>query len=498
MPPPSIDRHGIALRSIALALMAALAVMQCLLWRFLGMGSAWQVAGGATLLACGIALARAPGWQGRLPWPVLAVSLVVALVLLLLGGEGDLFYAPPDWQVRYAVLRDLTLHPWPFALGNPGGVLVLRSPLGMYLGPALVGKLAGGFKAARLAMLAQNTVLLALIQTLGAGIFTSARQRWIALGVFWGFSGMDVVGQAIARRPLTLHLETWAGMQFSSHVTQIFWVPQHAMAGWMFAASYLLWWQGKVPARLLYAQMPLLALVSPLALMGCVPFAAHAFVAQLLGRRLAIADIVLPALVGAVSLPSLLYLTAASDTVAVSTHAGTYAMAGYPLFILLEIGGFAFALWRMRRQQPFGIAASLVTLAVLLVAPFIHIGDSMDFVARASIPALAVLALMMASILLDGPREARRWVLIVGLIGLATPIGEIARAIAWPASPEVTCGYLGVIPRGYGTYTARLDRLPRPIRPQHAALVPLEPAHPCWARPWRDPITGQAMLTHPY
>ena len=52
---------------------------------------------------------------------------------------------------------------------------------------------------------------------------------------------IDIVGQIVTHRPIWLHLEQWAGLQFSGHLTQAFWVPQHALAGWFFAAFYMLW-----------------------------------------------------------------------------------------------------------------------------------------------------------------------------------------------------------------------------------------------------------------
>jgi len=492
----------ITLRTLALTLLAALGVMQVLLWAFLGLGAGWIIGGALGLAALLWGLVRAPGWRGAVPWSALGVGWAVALVLLVLGGEGGWFFAPTDWQVRYAVLRDLTLNPWPFALEHPQGPLILRSPLGMYLAPALIGARLGGFHAACLALLVQNTLLLGVILALGAGLFATARGRWIGLGVFWAFSGMDVLGQIIARKPLHLHLEAWASMQFSSHVMQVLWAPQHAMAGWIFAVLYLLWRVDKVPLRVVLAALPLLALYSPLALIGCVPFAAQAGVEALLRRAWRIGDMLWPGLAGIIALPSLLYLAASSGAVGGGV-AHTYYLSGYPLFILIELGGYLLALWALRRDQPFGLGTTLITVGVLLAVPFGQIGDGVDFVMRASIPALAVMAVMMGRILADPASdparcEARRWVLIMGAIGLVTPASELWRGLTWPASPEVTCGYLGVIPKGYATYTTRLDALPKLIRPAHPALVPLAPPHPCWAVPWPDPLTGRATLTHPY
>jgi hypothetical protein len=88
----------------------------------------------------------------------------------------------PDWQVRYAVLRDLTLDPWPFAYQVGPRTLILRAPVGVFLFPALVGKL--GLGAAQQALLAQNTVMLGTLMAMGSALFPTPRQRWIAAALF--------------------------------------------------------------------------------------------------------------------------------------------------------------------------------------------------------------------------------------------------------------------------------------------------------------------------
>jgi hypothetical protein len=474
---------SVPIRTLVLALIAALGGMQALLWGFLGLGAGW-IAGGLCAIAVLLwGLSRAPGWHGAVSLPALLTGFVTAALVLMLGGEGGWFFAPPDWQVRYAVLRDLTLNPWPFALAHPGGPLILRAPLGMYLAPALFAH--AHFAHSHFALLVQNTLLLGVVLALGAALFPSARARWIGLGVFWAFSGMDILGQAFAGGRLTLHLESWAGLQYSSAITQIFWAPQHALAGWIIAVLYLLWREGKVPAAVLLSAVPLIALLSPLAMLGALPFAAHAA----LNHR----NPLWPALATLITAPALLYLTMGSAAVGGGV-AQSHHLNAYLLFILLEIGGYLMALRAVGRDQPFGLATTLITCGALLLIPFGQIGQGPDFVMRGSIPALAVMAVMMARILAaPAPPIARRWVLLVGLIGLATPVGEIWRALTWGPSPQVTCGYLGVVPNGYATYTTPLRHLP--ARP---TIIAPEPPHPCWSRPWPDPISGRPTLTHPY
>ncbi|NOW47160.1 hypothetical protein FHW96_003338 [Novosphingobium sp. SG751A] len=481
---------GLSLRWLMLALLGLLGLMQIGLWAFLGLPLWWWLAGGGLGLAAIAGVARATGWGGHIGWRDLAVCAAVAMAVLLLGGEGRLTYANTDWQVRLAVLRDLTLNPWPFAYEVAGGPMVLRAPLGMYLGPALTGNA----HAAEWALWAQNSLLLTLVLGAGSTLFDGGRAKAIGLAVFLGFSGMDIVGQALAGQPLNLHLEQWAGFQFSAHITQMFWVPQHGLAGWIFAAAYLAWRRGKAPRIVMAVMVPFLPLLSPLAAMGCVPFALHAY-----GRSLFSRDVIWAGLAAVAALPGLAYLVAAGDSVGAS--ATPLPLHSYPIFILLEIGAYLLALRLRPSSGVYGAATAWIVVASLLLIPFGRVGGGMDFAMRASIPALAVLAVLIADILVQSKKDSAwgpaKRVALVGLtIGLATPIGEISRAIAWPHAPEVACGYYGVVPSGAATYVAPLARFLPVIRPGVVLRRPHDPAS-CWQGPWPDAVTGQNAQTHP-
>ena len=493
------EKPFVSLRALVLAWISALGVMQVLLWRYLGLGLGWFAVSGGALVALLLLLARQNWPAYRIDPRIFAVTLPLSILLLMLGGEGGLFYATPDWQVRYAVLHDLATQPWPFAFARYGGPLILRLPLGMYLLPGLVGQYAG-FPAACWALLVQNSLLLTGLLAMGSALFEGTRRQWLALGSFLGFSGMDVLGQWVAGKSLALHLEGWAGVQFSSTITQVFWVPQHAMAGWVLAVLYLLWWRGLVPLAVLVAAMPLVALLSPLAMIGGLPFVAYAGGVTLWRRVLPWRECLAGGLAVVACIPALLYLTAGSGAVKQGA-AHSFHITGYPLFILLEIGAYCFALWQLRHRQPFGLATSVMTVLVLLSVPFGQIGDGVDFAMRASIPALAILALSVGHVLGEtGPwaKQAKVWIVVALAFGSATPVGEIWRAVTWPKATPVLCGYLGVIRNGYATYTAPWEALPEAIRsPQTHVVVPNNPDH-CWARVWRDPVSGKASFEHPY
>lgn len=507
LPLPAPRRQGPEIRLLVLVLAAVLGAMQVALWAYLGLPPAWFAAGLGALggmLAC---LWRARGWRGHVPWPRLALCWAAALLVLALGGEGRWFYAPPDWQVRYAVLRDLTLNPWPFVLSHQQGPLVLRAPLGIYLLPALAGKALGTgllstARAAELVFLAQNSALLAILLALGSTLFARSRDRAVALGVFWLFSGVHQLTRLALMAPAWLGLGRWARLEISANLTQVVWAPPHALPGWAFAACYLLWLRGRAPAWAMVALVPLMALCSPLAAMGAMPFAMHGGLAALRRGQIGLLALAACALATLASLPGLLFLLSGSAQVG-GALGGRFPLAGYGCFVALELGGYLAALLAAGRRQPLGATSSLIAAGFLLLAPFVSVGQGTDFVMRASVPAEAILSAKIALLVARGAavpawRGARGWALIMLVLGALSPLGELQRALTWPASPAVTCGYLGVIPKGFSTYTAPLQSLPRMIRPAHPRTVAPE-AHPfCWARPWPDPVTGQATMKHPY
>ena len=482
------NRH-VSPAALALILIGGLLIDQILLWRFLG----WISDLGALALslgACGglIRVAAHLPMSGRGPGlRVLGGGFAVALAVFMLGGEGRFFYATADWQVRGAVLRDLTLYPWPYLYADGDARLLLRAPIGIYLAPALVGKLAG-LRAAEIALLLQNSAMLAILFGLGATLFGSARARWRAVVVFLAFSGMDAVGQLLAAQPLTMNAERWVMPVFSAHITQAFWVPQHALAGWSAAILFLLWREGKLPPELWLSAVPLLALWSPLAAMGAMPFAALTIWEAARRREVTRHAIGWPALASLIAAPGLAYL--ATGSAEVGSRPLAVPFNHYVLFELLEVGPYllalAFAGWRGR----FGGRLLVTFTAILLAMPFVQIGQLGDFAMRASIPALAVLAIGVAD-LLDRPVTDRLWPrLAMGAlaIGAITPAFEIWRALVLPRAPAILCSYLGVVPGGYNTYVAAVERVPVFLAPNRATSIrPRDPAT-CWDGPWPGPI----------
>jgi hypothetical protein len=332
-----------------------------------------------------------------------------------------------------------------------GSETLLRTSLAYYLPPALVGKMLG-LSAAHAAMLAWTAIgtILFLLQVLsmfparlGAVVLVSAA---VVL-----FSGLDIVGCLLNRGPrfwhywnVTTHLEWWADTyQFSSMTTQLFWVPNHALGGWLmigllYRAGAAAQFQMLLPILVVAA-----ALWSPLTVVGLLPFVVCMMAAWVFRQgslRLLRPDIWGPALLVAAAVGGYLALD--------PTHIRKgVALAGEPLgdmvidvirqlqFFLLEAGLIGFAILMLRPSSEL-----ILALLILAVLPFAYLGPGNDLVMRASIPSLAVLMIGACRALLDkttATRATLKKAALGGLlaVGAATPLAEFARAAILPAWP---------------------------------------------------------------
>ncbi|EPR18142.1 hypothetical protein M527_13800 [Sphingobium indicum IP26] len=414
--------------------------------------------------------------------------LLVALSLLLLSGEGRFFYANVDWQVRFAVLRDMGSHPWPFVYTARPEPDLLRAPIGMFLVPALVFK-ALGSRAADVALLVQNGMLIALLLALGSQLFADRRSRLTGLAIFILFSGMDAIGDLLMQGMLTGHLEDWADIQYSSTITLLFWVPQHAIAGWVGALGFMLWREGRVPLAPWLAVLPLTALWSPLGLMGAMPFVALAGLRSLISRALRLRDLLAPGASLLICGPSLIYLGAASDDV--GFHFQPIPFVQWLLFQSFETLPYLIPLAIAGRSTRFGRDSLWLAFAWLMFIPFVQIGWSIDFMMRGSITALALVTVMVADHVVQGG-ERRRWVLVVLAVGSLTGLAEIRRALVYPATPEVRCSFFKAWDHTFaafpkGSYLAPLEEVPALIRPVNPARASAGEPGRCWDGTWKLP-----------
>jgi hypothetical protein len=405
----------------------------------------------AAIALCVIVAAVLWPWRGRwLPGPgaLWLPIVVIAGLWTVMGGLGHFVYANADWVVRDAVLRDLVLDPWPVAYRVDGVDMLLRAPIGYFLPAALIGKL-WGVRAAEQALLLWTVAGVALVFAMMLRDRPRPGAALIRIAIFIAFSGMDIVGTLAHYDPHALgdHLEWWAFLyQYSSQTTQLFWVPNHALPGWIAIA----WLVGREPRRLPVTVAVLFVLFvplwSPLTALGVAPLVAIALLRRLVAGPPAVAwrSIVQWKVVVAVAICLALvcpYLIAGSDKVASGNNSdlpwvGEQIVPRYIEFVLFEFVGFAaLLLWRAPRDPLLWMA-----VVVLLVLPLYHFGPANDLAMRASIAPLTFLAIRMG-LWLSTPRVFARGVVAASLaiallvIGAVTPFMEFARAFIQPAWP---------------------------------------------------------------
>lgn len=382
----------------------------------------------------------------------LGVAVAVGCAWTVFGGTDHLVFTNADWHIRDAVLHDLVSSPWPVGYGLlDGKETVLRSSLGYFLPAALVGKVLG---------LASAHAAMALWTAVGAALFllqvlslTPSRltQAVLVAVLIVLFSGLDIVGNLLNDGPrfrsdwnITTHLEWWAGSyQYSSMTTQLFWVPNHALAAWLVVG--LLY--RNVALAPFCTVLPILvvaaALWSPLSAIGLVPFVLWKVGTGMLRSRswdLVSPKIWAPALAVGVVVAAYLELDTGhipKGLAVAGRSAGAVAMAlsQQAQFFLLEAGVIGFAILTIRRTSEV-----IIALLILAMLPFAYLGPANDFVMRASIPSLAVLAIGACLALAEpaAHRPSLRKKLYLGgllAVGAATPVAEFARAVILPAWP---------------------------------------------------------------
>jgi hypothetical protein len=431
---------------------------------------------------------------GLIPLKVIGCAILISLTIFLLGGEGRFFFANADWQIRDAILNDMSSLPWPFAYALDGKAAILRAPLGMYLLPSMAGK--SGLH--EIALLLSNALRFAIVLALGWQLFDSRTTRIIALIIFLAFSGWDIVGTwfySLNGIPVSWdHLETWNfGFQYSSHITQAFWVPQHALAGWTAALMFLLWRKGLAPIGWFAATVPLVAIWSPLAIMGTVPFVLLAGINVLIRRDFNGRDVGLALLALVVALPALFYMQ--MDATKLGSEIRHAPMAIYLLLFAFEVAPFIL----LPLLDPSNTKMERLTLWIiflcLLFMPFWKIGVNSDFQMRASIMPLALLAVAFAEWTIGMmnqrplPRGALAFAAVALTIGAITPALELRRTLVNGPSPVTRCSLVGVWTKQagliapYATYLADTGSLPGSLK-TIPAIAGLRDPDRCWDRKW--------------
>ncbi|MFV0279867.1 MAG: hypothetical protein ACK5JM_03780 [Rhodoblastus sp.] len=367
----------------------------------------------------------------------LAISIAISAAIFILGGALHLFYAPQDWRIRDAVLGDLARYGFPLIYDDKGREYLLRAPLGMYMAPALAGRMFGAI-VAHAVMLVQNSVLLgATLYLLGA--MGRGWRHMLILVLFSGFAVfglllLTLLGEAIDwERMLLLSLDAWLPkFQYSSAITQFFWVPNHALPGWWLATLLILQTRGEIDMATVAAGIGGAMFWSPLVVLPVALWIAISILWNL-RENLALPRIWAVLVLGLCFLPTALYMVIGAGEIShgVPAAGGSFAFF-YAIFMCAQIWQPAFVFAHRALMPPALFRLFVFSFCVLALLPFVSFGPANDLMMRGSIPALVVVAYAFGWVALDaGLSRNARWFAVVLIAGCsASALLETIRAIA--------------------------------------------------------------------
>lgn len=366
------------------------------------------------------------------------------------GGGSHFMYANTDWEIRDAVLGDLVNLEWPVRYASADGVpLILRSAIGFFLPPALLGKIVGLAYAA-LAVYVWTAVgvlifllILPLPRTAGWPLALS-----LFLAIF--FSGMDFLGQVISTGLLPifpLRLEWWVPLSYPSLTGQLLWAPNHCLPIWIATVLSFRHRGSRAILPVTIAALPLTLVWTPFAAIGLIPFAALWVVNGIRNSgwhavpwRTLIAAAAFSLPIGLFLLIDIGHIESGGATAAGSTTVNAawqhVSLSAYVLFVSCE---FLFLALVLAPHVRTARAEFWVAILVLLALPLIRFGPSNDFGLRLSAPALIILLIICLQTL---PARERRssgsslWVAGLFLaVGAHTAFNELWRAATFRRSP---------------------------------------------------------------
>ena len=255
------------------------------------------------------------------------------------------------------------------------------------------------------------------------------------------FSGLDYIGVWLLGSEsmdlnLAQHLEWWSlEWQYSSLTVQLFWVFNQAIPAWITTMLIIV---QKSKKNILF-ELSLLMLAATFPFVGLLPIVIYLCVRKVKKNKhcwkdvLSFQNVVGVFIIGGVCF---LYLIgnissgvmAVGDS-GVSTVEPTAKLLRYLLFYVLEFGIYLYFICKYNKRDTFVFLIG----GILVVCPFIKVGGSIDFCARASIPALFILMLWSMETFEVIRKSKKRYLFavysIILIVAAITPFNEIHRSI---------------------------------------------------------------------
>lgn len=327
------------------------------------------------------------------------IALLI-VVWTLVSGAGHRGFSDGDGYKHNAILNDLISLTWPVTYHQfkSGELLYLCYYIAYYLPAAFVGKLLG-WKIANifLFMWTIGGVSLSLLWFLS---LCKKGSKIIYSVLFIGFAGLDVLGRFIMRDKVVngTDWEWWArNWQYSGNTTLLFYVPQHALVGWILMGVLAYGIFNKKPLPFLLVLLSCVPLWSPFVFLGLLPFTCI-YLYQ--NRKMFVwSEWLLSALFLAYQLlyfgSNLTFLVKETGASAwlwqIEKLTHSWVLLRLFLFYIFEFGIFAFFIFKSQLKSSIQKLVLMISVGILLVLPWYKMGLLNDFVMRVSIPALWVI-----------------------------------------------------------------------------------------------------------
>ncbi len=365
--------------------------------------------------------------KGRLRfdrWKQSIPILVFSFFITTLSGLGGFGHQNSDHEKHNAMIHDLTVKSWPLQYEKKQWQPLVYS-VGMYLPATLIGKVFSSVMVSRVFLILWISFGLSLVFFL---LIKSINfYKPLLLLTFVLFGGFDIVGYLLySPVPLWLgaHIEWWGTLfQYSSHGTQIMWVPQHCIPAWLLTG--VIWnnkentkvWGGVCLFGFLVSTWSVfasfgIALLYPMLLLWQSPKKSD----------LASNAPAFPLLV----INILFYLSSSNDIDSdyiFKFYPFTDFWLNYIMLLMLELVVLVVVVALMHRAVKIK-KLMFIVLFVFSILPIYRLGSAHDLAMRASIPVFYILYILLLSLLRENIK--RHKVIPVMIIVLCLSLGSVA------------------------------------------------------------------------
>lgn len=342
--------------------------------------------------------------------PKILMIVIIAFIWVYMSGIGGFAFQNFDHMWRNAILKNLVEYEWPIIINDASPYF--SEPVAMiyyfafWLPAACVGKVMG--------LQAAHTFLYfwSVLGVLIVFYLISAFHKKISVPViiaFVFFSGLDIVGSFLYNNHADFtwfsseHIEHWAyGFQISSLTTQLFWVFNQSVPAWIVTLMLLHSKDAKslvfiYSFSLLFCTLPavgMIPIVAYLAISQCIKMYDKSLEAKKNIKIIAheiftFQNVVAGGFIGIMSFLFLKNNSSGSGGIQIIDVKNYFML--YLFFCFFEFIVYFVAIYKTQHKNKL----FYLSLFSLLIVPFIKVGANIDFVMRASIPALIILFLMI-------------------------------------------------------------------------------------------------------